>query len=125
MLLALESDSVACAFSYGLFDRLVDIPWGPLFVLDHPFFVVARDESRIDTLLRAMVRWWPVYTSVGARYLYGLEPAPLWSVPTLLKPILLSRGVSHETLRAPLPNNDLGGWLQRYPDKFPGVLDKN
>jgi hypothetical protein len=118
----LDRDSAPPSLSLLVVDSLVEIPWGPLCLLGDPWLSLRNEHGRLNALLRATVRWWSDYAAVGARYLGGMEGTDLWSVPTLLQPLLRSRGIPLEVLNEPLPEGELGRLLCRYPDLFAEVL---
>ena len=84
-------------------------PWLFIALLSTPFGTLIFDErpDLLEPFARAAVKFWPILTAEGARYVNGVEPKELWDIHTSIKFVLAHLGVTVEKLLAPLPAGGL------------------
>jgi hypothetical protein len=89
-------------------------PWGLLSVLRQDTQMWLWPESTHEPFLTHTLASWRELDALGARYSLGLDRgATLWSLPTNLHHVLARRGVSVDTLIAPLPKDGLAALVAR------------
>jgi len=101
-----------------IFNKHLETAWGTLSLMAGgcgPIQNLHDPKHRHLPFIKSVLRFWDIYIREGKKFSLGTDgDYRIWDLRTNLKNVLARQGVPNESLRAPLPHDDLEALVKKY-----------